>query len=302
MEEQRRTMASWVLTGGVVLLVLVAVFLLRPYLFGNSHGRGPHKVAAAKVLAKHKMPKLFNGADVLPVQQQVGTQAGHAEQLMQTWWKAHGTAPNDQAFLTWVEHTLPPPPSKAARTQQAKELQPMVSSSRTKKQLKAANWLKKFGKEVVWLGFEHLQSPTLANNVRTARAKDLQAGLKLTKQISTDLTQKYQASAPYILDPALHPNAKPKNRSGACPCSYPAGPAATSATARAFLAFLYPQQSKTYRNMEAEIDYARVAMGTHLPSDITAGSTLGDLVGEYILVTRGLGSEAKVTSSLSTAA
>jgi hypothetical protein len=38
--------------------------------------------------------------------------------------------------------------------------------------------------------------------------------------------------------------------------------------------------------MEDEIDFSRIYMAGHVPSDISGGSLLGDMVGEYFLVTR----------------
>jgi hypothetical protein len=41
-----------------------------------------------------------------------------------------------------------------------------------------------------------------------------------------------------------------------------------------------------YRWMEDEIDWSRIYMAGHVPSDITGGALLGDMVGEYFLVSR----------------
>ena len=47
-----------------------------------------------------------------------------------------------------------------------------------------------------------------------------------------------------------------------------------------------PHRAADYRWMEDEIDFSRIYMAGHVPSDISGGSLLGDLVGEYFLVTR----------------
>jgi hypothetical protein len=39
--------------------------------------------------------------------------------------------------------------------------------------------------------------------------------------------------------------------------------------------------------MEGQITYSRLYMAGHVTSDITAGSLLGDMIGQYVLVTRG---------------
>jgi membrane-associated phospholipid phosphatase len=72
-----------------------------------------------------------------------------------------------------------------------------------------------------------------------------------------------------------------------CPCSYPSRHAAASAAARTYLASLAPHLADQYRWMQDEIDYSRVYMAGHVPSDIVGGTVLGDMIGEYFLVTRG---------------
>lgn len=39
--------------------------------------------------------------------------------------------------------------------------------------------------------------------------------------------------------------------------------------------------------MEDQVTYSRLYMADHVESDITAGSLLGDMIGEYFLVTSG---------------
>ena len=41
-----------------------------------------------------------------------------------------------------------------------------------------------------------------------------------------------------------------------------------------------------YRWMQSEIDYSRVYMAGHTPSDVTGGALLGDMIGAYFAVTR----------------
>ena len=42
--------------------------------------------------------------------------------------------------------------------------------------------------------------------------------------------------------------------------------------------------------MQAQVDYSRVYMAGHTPSDVTGGALLGDMIGEYFAGTRRLGS------------
>ncbi len=49
---------------------------------------------------------------------------------------------------------------------------------------------------------------------------------------------------------------------------------------------LEPQRVGQYRWIEAQVDYSRVYMAGHVPSDLVGGALLGDLVGDYYLGTR----------------
>ena len=71
-----------------------------------------------------------------------------------------------------------------------------------------------------------------------------------------------------------------------CPCSYPSRHATASASSRTLLGTLMPDRETQYRAMEAQVDYSRVYMAGHFPADIRAGALLGDVIGDYFLVTR----------------
>ena len=47
-----------------------------------------------------------------------------------------------------------------------------------------------------------------------------------------------------------------------------------------------PERDAQYRATEAEVDYSRVYMAGHFPGDIRAGALLGDIIGDYFLITR----------------
>ncbi|CUR56585.1 hypothetical protein NOCA2350075 [metagenome] len=52
-----------------------------------------------------------------------------------------------------------------------------------------------------------------------------------------------------------------------------------------------PARTADYTWMEEEVDYSRLYIAGHVPSDIAAGSLLGDEIGGYFLTTRGLDTE-----------
>ncbi len=87
---------------------------------------------------------------------------------------------------------------------------------------------------------------------------------------------------------------QPKPCSGAtkparsdCSCNYPSTQATMSAAARTYLGKLSPYRYDQYAWMEKQVDLAALYAGLELPSDVGAGALLGNLVGEYVLVTRG---------------
>ena len=107
----------------------------------------------------------------------------------------------------------------------------------------------------------------------------------MSKDVADTLGAKYQQSAPYVIDPSLRPD-HTVTKGQVCPCSYPSRHAAVGAAARTYLSFLAPHREADYRWTEDEIAYSRVYMAGHVPSDITGGALLGDMIGEYFLVTR----------------
>ena len=71
-----------------------------------------------------------------------------------------------------------------------------------------------------------------------------------------------------------------------CPCSYPSRHAAAGAAATTYLSAVDPHRAaRVPRGCRREIDWSRVYMAGHMPSDITGGALLGDMIGEYFAVT-----------------
>ena len=72
-----------------------------------------------------------------------------------------------------------------------------------------------------------------------------------------------------------------------CPCSYPSRHAAEGAAASTYLSSTSRRTGRpTTGGCEDEIAWSRIYMAGHVPSDITGGALLGDMIGEYFLVTR----------------
>jgi hypothetical protein len=204
---------------------------------------------------------------------------------MHAWWDRHGSTADDAAFVTWVESALPGPPSASARAAEVRQVQ-AIAPTRTEEGVAAATWLESYGKKDVWKLAAHDQAEMLPSGTGTTLKADVDDALKMAKQVADDLGAKYQQSAPYVLDPSLRPD-HTVTAGQVCPCSYPSRHAAAGAAAATYLTQRSPHRAGQYRWMLDEIAWSRIYMAGHVPSDITAGALLGDMIGEYLLVTRG---------------
>lgn len=230
-------------------------------------------------------PPLFPEGDVAPLGRQIDRQAAAAHRLMTGWWSAHGRTARDAAFVTWVEHAMPAPPSRADRAAEIRDVQ-LLARSRTDAGVRAATWLEVHGKKDVWKLAAHDQAEMLGPSAGDAVKNDVDTGLSMAKRVADDLGAKYRQSAPYVVDPALRPDHTVTDGQ-VCPCSYPSRHAAAAAASRTYLAHLVPHRADDYRWTEDQIAWSRIYMAGHVPSDITSGALLGDMIGEYLLVTRG---------------
>ncbi len=235
-------------------------------------------------IGAHPPPALFPAAAIAPTEKDVAAQATRAHSLVARWVAQHGQARDDKAFATWAESVVPKPPSASARTTELTEVQ-RVAATRTKAGVAAATWLEAYGKKDVWKLYAHDQAELLPAKEGAARKADVKAMLKLSKTVADALGQRYQQSAPYVLHPSLRPD-HVVAKGQVCPCSYPSRHAAAGAAATAYLGGLEPERRAQYAWTEGQIDWSRIYMAGHVRSDVSAGAFLGDLIGEYYLMTR----------------
>jgi hypothetical protein len=227
-------------------------------------------------------PALFTDPAIRSTARDVAREHAAADQRIQAWVSVHGTGRDDKAFTAWVEQGFAPPPADLAT-----ELPGLtaLAEARDTGGVKAATWLEAYGKKDLWELYAHDQGEMLAGK----RADDLKStekdALKLAKHISDDLGARFGSSAPYVRQPSLRTDhtVTPGQK---CPCSYPSRHATAGAASETLLGHLQPHLDPQYRHMEAEIDYSRVYMAGHFPDDITAGAFLGDLIGDYFLITQ----------------
>lgn len=230
-------------------------------------------------------PTLFADADIAGTGKSIDAQHARAHRLMARWWATHDATPDDTAFVDWAEANLPGPPTASERASEVSDVQ-AIFPRRTDQGVAAATWLEAYGKKDVWKLAAHDQAELLPAADGDTLKNDVDDTLKLAKDIADALGTKYQQSAPYVLKPYLRPDHTVVDGQ-VCPCSYPSRHAAAGAAASTFLSFTSPHRADDYRWWLDEISWSRVYMAGHVPSDITGGALLGDMIGEYVLVTRG---------------
>jgi hypothetical protein len=261
-----------------IAVIALALGLLGPTVW--SRFAGP---SAEDRVAADPPPVLFSDTAIRPADAWVTPEAAKAHRLMARWWTSHDQKAHDKAFLSWLDGNFPAPPPGADRR---KELRLLEDENRrhTPSGVAAATWLEAHGKKDIWKLYAHDQAEWLSHDDGDARKGELKKLLKLSKKASHRLSDRFAVSAPYVLEPRLAH--KKHHVVDGCPCSYPSNHAAKAAASRLYLSAHQPHMAGQYRWMEDEIDWSRIYMAGHVPSDISGGALLGDMVGEYFLVTR----------------
>ena len=268
-----------------LVVAVIAVAALFGGLLGPAVYRHLTNTSAKDRIEASPPPTLFRDAEaVATVDPLVDPQSARATALMRQWWTTHDTAAHDSAFVAWVGDAFPAPPAAARRTAELSGIE-KLAGQRTAAGVQAATWLERFGKKDIWKLYAHDQAEWVPVAEGDRRKQDVKEMLDLSKTVADSLGTHFQQSAPYVLEPSLRRD----HHVGAgqvCPCSYPSRHASAAASSRAYLAHFMPHRLADYRWMEDEIDYSRLYMAGHVPSDIQGGTLLGDMIAEYFLVTR----------------
>ncbi|UFR01332.1 phosphatase PAP2 family protein [Streptomyces sp. Go40/10] len=267
----------------LLAVVAAAVGLLRPQLIAAA--ASDKKPGATRRVEQNPPPTLFTDAEIAAVGKQAAAQRAKADALFAQWKTAHGTTRDDKAFAVWAARQVPAPPSAKRRAAELHQVQ-ALARTRTAAGRKAATWLELHGKKDIWKLYLHDQRELIPAARGKAEKARLKAALELAKTISDQVAAKDKQPAPFVLDPALRPE-KHITSGAKGPYSYPSRHAARSAAAVTFLAALSPHRAEDYQWMRAEVLYSRLYMAGHLPSDLTAGTLLGDLIGDYELAVGG---------------
>ncbi|MFD4709119.1 phosphatase PAP2 family protein [Streptomyces sp. NPDC058430] len=268
---------------------VIAIIAAAAAVFGLIHTTATTP-AAATTAAKKKPgatdkiksdppPTLFADADVAALAEQQSAQKHTADTLFAKWKAAHGSTRDDKAFTAWAAQQVPAPPAKAARAAELHQVQ-QLAKTRTAAGKKAATWLEVHGKGDIWKLYAHDQRELLPQDQGAVDKIQLKSALKMAKAITEKVAARDKQPAPYVLDPSLRPD-KHVTAWQKGPYSYPSRHAAKAAAAVTLLGDWAPHRTEDYRAMAAQVVYSRIYMAGHVPSDITAGTLVGDLVGDY---------------------
>ncbi len=178
-------------------------------------------------------PTLFSDSAIRPIEHRVDAQPARARRLMADWWQQHGSTADDAAFVSWLEQTLPKPPSPARRAKEIKQVQ-AIDRTRTSAGVAAATWLEAYGKNDVWQLAAHDQAEMLPGTAGDALKNHVDDAMKMAKDVADTLGTRDQQSAPYVVDPSLRTD-KTVNPGDVCPCSYPSSHAAEGGAATTYL-------------------------------------------------------------------
>ena len=274
---------TWPYAVIALLAVAAAAFgLLHPAAASTSSKKKP---GATALIKQNPPPTLFTDTRIAAIGRQARDERKKADALFAQWKAAHGTTRDDTAFAAWAARQVPAPPSAQRRTAELHQVQ-ALARTRTPAGEKAASWLELYGKKDIWKLYLHDRRELIPAAQGTAEKAELKSALKLAKTISDRLAAKDAQPAPFVLDPSLRPD-KHIEPGAKGPYSYPSRHAARSAAAVTLLSALSPHRAADYEWMRAEVLYSRLYMAGHVSSDLTAGTLLGDLIGDYELTVGG---------------
>ncbi|WP_369223902.1 phosphatase PAP2 family protein [Streptomyces sp. R39] len=266
----------------LIAVAAVAVSTLRPQLVTAVTAKKP---GATERIRQDPPPTLFTDAEIAAIGAAADAQRAQADALFAQWRTAHGTTRDDRAFTAWAARQVPAPPSAKQRAAELRQDQ-ALAKSRTAAGRKAATWLELYGKKDIWRLYLHDQRELVPGTRGNSEKAELKAALTLAKTISDQVAAEDRQPAPFVLDPTLRPD-KPVTPGAKGPYSYPSRHATRSAAAVTFLSALSPHRAADYRWMRDEVLYSRLYMAGHVTSDLTAGTLLGDLIGDYELAVSG---------------
>jgi hypothetical protein len=243
----------------------------------------PSPQASKNPLVSDPAPPLLDAGDLRTVKGVIAAQKKQANILINRWWAENGTGTADEGFVSWAAAQLPAEPTTIQRQSEQTTVK-QLKASRDPAGDKAADWLNEHGCQNVWTSFTAQQLSLRSNSDDEPSDKEIKTVLKLASDVASAAQDRSGSPAASQPKPCSE-TSKPARDD--CSCNYPSTQATMSAAARNYLGELSPYRYDQYVWMEQQVDLAALYAGLELPSDIGSGALLGNLVGEYVLVTRG---------------
>ena len=243
----------------------------------------PKSQATTDPIASDPAPPLLDAGDLRTVAKVINDQKKPTNTLIKRWFAENGTGTADEGFVSWAAAQLPPEPNTIQRQNEQTTVK-QLRASRDAAGDKAADWLNEHGCQNVWMSFTAQQVALRSTTDDEAKDAEIKTVLKLASDVASaaqDRTGSPAASQPKPCSGATKPARDD------CSCSYPSTQATMSAAARQYLSKLSPYRADQYSWMEKQVDLAALYAGLELPSDVGSATLLGNLVGQYVLVTRG---------------
>lgn len=224
------------------------------------------------------VPALFTDAQIKPVDAPLKAAVAKGHRLAKAWLDAHPTA-DDKAFSAWAVQAIGSPPGAKA-TQAELRMLKTLSAQRNPADTNASTWLESHGKKQPWKAIRNQTETFVADPVEQTAKQALDASFNLGSTLQAIAKTRYARPSPYQADPSVNALNQTKF-TGQVRQSYPSKHTVYAGAALAILEPLDPHLQSEYDWMIDEIAFSRMYAGGHYLSDLTAGATLGTLIGDY---------------------
>jgi hypothetical protein len=201
-----------------------------------------------------------------------------ADHLAAAWIAKHGTS-NDSGFASYAVRAVGAVPSAAVQATELDQLRGL-EQKRTSQGIAAAAYFEAHGKKDVWQS-KGAAYDALPNNGHHNARDLIDAAYTLGTALADTAQATYQRLSPYEVDPSLNGTLQRDTTQGRY--GYPSGHATLAAAEATIMSRLDPQRTGDFRFLECEIDYSRVYVAAHYPSDVLRGAFLGRMAGDYTI-------------------
>lgn len=250
----------------VVLAVVAGVIALT--LSGSSSGDGQ----------SHSLLDSYSPAVITPLERETAVVERSADRLAAAWIAKHGTS-HDPGFASYAVRKVGAVPSAAVQTAELGRLH-ALERQRTAEGVAAATYFERHGEKDVWRTYGDAYDALPHNGHHNAQNL-IDAAYTLGTKVSDTAQATYQRPPPYVVDPSLNGTIQRDTTQGKY--SFPSGHATLAAAEATTMSRLEPQRTRALRFLECEIDYSRLYVAAHYPSDVLRGAFLGRMVGDYTI-------------------